>query len=72
MDVRKASKIGWKGTYPVQAYDIIIALSSVELDSESAGVAGRIREFSAKGNGGEADEDGCFGASGLQEVSFAI
>ena len=68
----KTSRPVEREEYPVQAYDIIVALASVELNCESAGIAGRIWELSAKGDSGEANEDGCFGASGLQEVSFTV
>lgn len=69
---KRLRRVVKRGEYPIQAYDIIVALSGVKLDGESAGIAGRIRELSAKGDGGEANEDGGFGASALQEVCFAI
>ena len=57
--------------YPVQAHNVVVALSCVELDGEATGITSRVRELPAKSDSGEANEDGSLGPCTLQEARFA-
>ena len=59
-----------KGTYPIEADNIIVALFGVELDGESTRIAGFIWEFAAKRHGRETNEDGCLFSDSGKEVGF--
>ena len=57
--------------YKIQSHNIIVALCGVEFDRKTARIASRIREFSAKGNSREANEDWGLLPSRLQEIGFS-
>ena len=57
--------------YPIQAHNVVVALSCVELDGEATGITGRVWELSTKSNGREANEDRSLGPRTLQEARLA-
>jgi len=44
-------------TYPVQSDNIVVALTSVELDGKATRVASGVRELTADSDSGEAEEE---------------
>ena len=58
----------WWGAYPVQADNIIISFSSIELDSEAERVSGQIGKLSTQGNGGVPNEDRSFDTRASKEM----
>jgi hypothetical protein len=59
-----------QATHEVQADDVVVALSSVKLDGESARVASLVWVLAADGDSGESDESWRFLADSRQEVGF--
>lgn len=58
-------------TYKIQAHDVIVSFSRVELDGKATRVSGQIGEFPTESHGRKADEDRRLQSGGLEEVGLS-
>ena len=58
-DIRALDWITSKKDWPIEANNVIITLTCVQLDREASRVAGEIGKLAAKGDGAEAKKQGC-------------
>ena len=70
-DVRSLHRISGKEDRPVQANDVVIAISCVHLHREPTRISSKIRELSAKSNSGESQEKWRLLANLGQEAGLA-
>jgi len=69
-DIRPLDWVAAEKNREVQPDDVVVALSGVELDSESTWVSCKIGEFTTQSHSGVTEEDWCFHAGGAEEVSL--